>query len=318
MSINKLKTLHNPKSHAPAVYIPCWLIQVSVKLLSHGAKIVYGRLSQWSNEMGHAYRSANQLAEELGMCIRSVKRYQQELREVNLIGTYHPQAGGVNHFEFYDHPWMHEKINKNLIYKNDTRDPVHDHALPRAELCTTPVHDHARINNKEIKEIKEREDLNPKTTQTNELTKIKESNPFSVLLPDKYLIVQNILNKECLNDLKSQNLFKSKFDKLDITFEEMLYECVMFYALKPQAQNVSKQRFQNWIKRERIDMYEKKPDSVAHTLWKDFTDTERQLINDYNHSLKYPEFSRALSQIQKNKAKELIMLLKSTQNMRKI
>ena len=213
----------------------------------------------------------------------------------------------------------HQKIFESKFNdRNDTRDPVHDHALPRAELCTTPVHDHARINNKEIKEIKEREDLTPKSTQTNELTKIKESNPFSVLLPDKYLIVQNMLNKECLNDLKCQNLFKSKFNDLDISFEEMLYECVMFYALKPQAQNVSKQRFQSWIKREHTNMYEKKPDSMAHVLWKDFTESERSLIADYNHFMKFPELHSSLTENQKKKAIELIGLLKSGQKMRAI
>ena len=148
------KILHNPKSHAPAVYIPCWLIQVSIKLLSHGAKLVYGRLSQWCSESGKAHRSATQLSQELGMCVRSIKEYQKELRDVGLIGTYHPQAGGMNHFEFYDHPWMHEPINENLVYKSDKSTPVQNHALPSAESCTTPVQDHARINNKEIKEIK--------------------------------------------------------------------------------------------------------------------------------------------------------------------
>lgn len=153
------KKLHNPKSHAPAIYIPCWLSQVSVKLLSHGAKLIYGRLSQWCDETGQAYRSAPQLAEELGMCESSVKKYQKELRDVQLIGTFHPQAGGVNHFEFYDHPWMHEPINENLVYKNDKYDPVYDHTLPSVRSETTPVYDHTPINKKEIKE-------NKKTTTT--------------------------------------------------------------------------------------------------------------------------------------------------------
>jgi hypothetical protein len=154
-SSSQTKKIHNPKANLPAVYIPCWLIQVPVKQLSHAAKIVYGRLTQWCDESGTCFRSTPQLAEELGMCETSVKNVLRELREIDLIGTFHPQAGGVNHFEFYDHPLMHEPINKNLVYKNESNDPPedprHDHARPPARSCPTPRHDHARINKKEIK-----------------------------------------------------------------------------------------------------------------------------------------------------------------------
>ena len=150
-SSHQTKKVLNPKSNLPAVYIPCWLIQVPVKLLSHGAKLVYGRLTQWCNETGIAYRSAPQLAQELGMCESSVKKDLRELREADLIGTFHPQAGGVNHFEFYDHPWMHAPINENLVYKNEKEDPVYDHTLPPCTIVHYPVYDHDRINRKKVK-----------------------------------------------------------------------------------------------------------------------------------------------------------------------
>jgi len=66
--------LHNPKSHSPALYIACWLSQVPVKLLSDGAKLTYGRLSQWSNESGIVYRSAKQLGQELGKSEGSIEK----------------------------------------------------------------------------------------------------------------------------------------------------------------------------------------------------------------------------------------------------
>lgn len=149
--INMSKRLHNPKSHAPAVYIPCWLLQVPANHLSHAAKITYGRLSQWANEKGMVYRSAKQLAEEIGTSERSVERHLNELRYVELIGTYLPQAGGVNHFEFYDHPWMHEPINENLVYKSDKNYPPTELSVPPDRIVGTPPTELADINKKEIK-----------------------------------------------------------------------------------------------------------------------------------------------------------------------
>lgn len=156
--------LHNPKSHSPAVYIPCWLIQVPNNLLSFAAKCLYGRLSQWSNERGHVFRSYNQLAQEIGSTKRSVNDYLRELRACGLIGTLQPQAGGLNHFVFYEHPWMSAELNKFLAYKSDPDPeqdfvpPEQDSALPpRAGFCSTPEQDSASIN---IKEIKTTKDLN--------------------------------------------------------------------------------------------------------------------------------------------------------------
>lgn len=142
------KKLHNPKSHAPAVFIPCWLIQVPHKLLSYGAKLLYGRLAQWSNINGDVFRSAPQLSKELGMGVRTVEKFIKELKDVGLIETYHPQAGGLNHFRFFDHEWMHNKLVEEL-------DPPHNHTAPTAQPCGTPPHNHADINIKEIKEIKD-------------------------------------------------------------------------------------------------------------------------------------------------------------------
>jgi len=150
------KKIHNPKSNAPAVYIPCWLIQVSVNLISSNAKILYGRLCQWSNESGIVFRSAPQLAEEIGTSVRQIERHLKELRDVGLIGTFQPQAGGQNHFNFYDHEWMHLPINKHLAYKipppDKTKNPPTNMSVPPVNSVGTPPSDMADINKKEIKE----------------------------------------------------------------------------------------------------------------------------------------------------------------------
>ncbi len=176
------KRLHNPKSHAPAVYIPCWLIQVPIKLLSHGAKITYGRLSQWANESGIVYRSAKQLSEELGVSYRSIEEYIRELKESDLIGTYRKQAGGLNHFEFYDHPWMHEPINPNLAYKSNDGDPPNDSGVPSAGFRGTPPQNSVDINKKEIKlnnkELKEKRSLSKSDNLS--IEDILKNNPHNI------------------------------------------------------------------------------------------------------------------------------------------
>lgn len=139
---NTPKKLHNPKSHSPGVYIPCWLLQVSSELISHPAKILYGRLAQWSNSLGVVYRSQKQLSAEIGVHFRTIERHLKELRDVGLINTYQAEAGGVNYFEFYDHPWMYEELKPELSYSNEPpqtpsapiRQPLRkDAATPSAE-----------------------------------------------------------------------------------------------------------------------------------------------------------------------------------------
>jgi len=145
------KQLHNPKAHVAAVYIPCWLIQVSNKTLSFAAKMLYGRLAQWSNSKGQVYRSVTQLAKEIGAEKRQIDRYIKELKDVGLIGTFQPQKGGVNHFEFYNHDWMYHPINEQLSYNND---PTTNLSLPHDKSDVTPTTNLSSINIKEIKRNK--------------------------------------------------------------------------------------------------------------------------------------------------------------------
>lgn len=156
-NIKNIKKLHNPKSHAPAVYIPCWLIQISNQHISHLSKLVYGRLSQWSQSDGTVYRSCPQLAKELGSNTSSIERSLKELRKLGLIGTFQPQAGGLNHFVFYDHVWMNASIIKELTYDNSVDnfiDPPSEVTAPPVRSDGTPPSDVTAINIKEIKEIK--------------------------------------------------------------------------------------------------------------------------------------------------------------------
>ncbi len=189
------KILHNPKSHAPAVYIPCWLIQVPIELLSHGAKILYGRLSQWANEKGIVYRSVSCLAEEIGTSPWSVEKYLKELRDVSLIGTYRQKSGGVNHFEFYDHDWMHCGIKDQLVYKSDRGDPPEDLTAPPGGSYGTPPEDLTALNKKEIERNKNKDLTTAHEEKKSSLSfsEMEKENPHSI--PEE-LIKEWILNRK--------------------------------------------------------------------------------------------------------------------------
>lgn len=135
-----LRKIHNPKSHAPAVYIPCWLIQVLQNELSHLAKILYGRLAQWSNTKGVVSRSASELASEMGCHIRVIERGLKELRDVGLIETYQISKGGVNSFIFLDHEFMYRPLQHCLDYyeQNSPVDKSASEGLPSDKNVGTP------------------------------------------------------------------------------------------------------------------------------------------------------------------------------------
>jgi hypothetical protein len=148
--------LHNPKSHAPAVYIPSWLIQIPNHELSYMAKMVYGRLAQWANHSGKAHRSARQISEEIGMPYRTVQNAISELKLIGLLGTFQAVDGGHNHFEFYDHDLMYRQINKNLCYQEKSEPPYTQQVHP----CTQQVHPCTQQVQHKIKEIKEIKEIN--------------------------------------------------------------------------------------------------------------------------------------------------------------
>ena len=150
--------LHNPKSHAPAIYIPCWLSQVSTSALSISSKVVYGRLAQWATNNGKAHRSVSQLSEETGIPVRTVGRSIKELKENGLIGTHQITDGGHNHYEFYHHKWMDKPIVNSLCYKDNIVSPYANMAVPHANMAV-PHANMAVHKIKEIKEIKEPKDI---------------------------------------------------------------------------------------------------------------------------------------------------------------
>jgi len=149
-----IKKSFNPKAHAPAVYIPCWLIQIPSNELSHQAKLIYGRLAQWSSSKGTVHRSTNQLSQELGMQQRVIERGLKELRDVELIRTYQILMGGINYYQFLEHEWMNLPINENLEYKHSGDLPPDKNVGTPPTQTSVPPDKNVGAKIKEIKEIK--------------------------------------------------------------------------------------------------------------------------------------------------------------------
>lgn len=161
MKALKRKTF-NPKLHSPAVYIPCWLIQVSSKELSHQSKLLYGRLAQWSSTKGIVHRSVPQLSEEVGMSKSTIDRTLKELRSVGLIDTYQAEAGGINHYQFLEHDWMSATLSKSLENTD---------FIPHVTSGVTPTSDvtlpHVTSGVPKVKEIKRsKRESSPKVLKT--------------------------------------------------------------------------------------------------------------------------------------------------------
>tara|TARA_R110000868_G_scaffold161317_1_gene391523 strand:+ start:21852 stop:22652 length:801 start_codon:yes stop_codon:yes gene_type:complete len=201
---------YNPKSTSPAIFIPSWLAQVPTRLLSNNAKMLYGRLSQWCSVKGDVYRSLPQLSEELGTPATTLKRHLKELKDAKLIGTFHPQAGGVNHYEFYHHLWMDKEINKNLSYASEK---MEEKNTPPRTSAPTPSPDVRHINKKEVR-TNDSEQSSPPASTPSGATPLNLASIFAEELPASPQPVINVITNAL--DSKSRqaiNNFKKYWHK---------------------------------------------------------------------------------------------------------
>ncbi len=250
------RKLHNPKAYTPSVYIPCWLIQVPIQKLSHGAKILYGRLAQWSNEKGVVYRASSSLKEEMGCSLRTITDLLKELREAGLIGTYQKEKGGVNHYEFYSHPWMDEPINEHLSYKDH---PTQNPAIPYAESCYTHTQNPAYLNIKEI----ERNNINNIRTSDNEV--LLGKNPLhSVNHEINNQTLDNIEKKEGLegSNPSTKSDYQNK-QSLNCTVQSNIKHYDIKNILENNIFQIPEEIIQDWIAHRK-----KKRATITQGVWK--------------------------------------------------
>jgi hypothetical protein len=73
----------NPNKAWKGFTVPFWLYEMPG--LSANAKLLYSKLAYMAGENGYAWPSQEQLAGELGVCMRSIKRIVKELVDAKLI-----------------------------------------------------------------------------------------------------------------------------------------------------------------------------------------------------------------------------------------
>jgi len=96
--------IFNPHSHFCGSFIPNWLLRRHE--ISHGAKLVYGRLCQYAGKDGECYPKLQTLADELAMGLSTVHKYVHELERWNLIRSIRRGLGMPNKYLFLTHIWM--------------------------------------------------------------------------------------------------------------------------------------------------------------------------------------------------------------------
>ncbi|MGB3480335.1 MAG: helix-turn-helix domain-containing protein [bacterium] len=96
----------NPYRKFFNAYIPNWLLRRPISEVSHGAKIVYGRLCQHAGKNGDCFPKQKTLAKECGMSARTAQKYIKELKDLELIEIWRYGKKRANRYKFLKHKWM--------------------------------------------------------------------------------------------------------------------------------------------------------------------------------------------------------------------
>ncbi len=98
------KTYINPYRQFEGVFTPIWLLERTE--ISQGAKHCYGMLAKRAYGRGEAEPPKDELATALGVDVRTITTYIEELKESELIEVVRRGLGRPNAYRFYAHPWM--------------------------------------------------------------------------------------------------------------------------------------------------------------------------------------------------------------------
>lgn len=95
----------NPYRLFVGSFIPNWLLRCPD--LSHGAKLAYARLCQYADkETGEAWPGQDAWADEIGVSVRQLRRYVDELECFKLIEVVQRGQSETNFYRFLAHPLM--------------------------------------------------------------------------------------------------------------------------------------------------------------------------------------------------------------------
>jgi hypothetical protein len=107
----KVGQVFRPHNKFIGSFIPNSLMRC--KDVSDGAKLCYGRLSQFKGKEGDAFPSHETLGKELGVSRDTAKRRVKELERLKLIKIKHV-TGSSNRYDFLWHEIFNEKTKTKV------------------------------------------------------------------------------------------------------------------------------------------------------------------------------------------------------------
>ncbi len=139
-----MKHTINPYRKWIGCQIPNWLLKRTEP--SQGAKLCYGRLTQYAGKNGKAFPKQKEIAKELGVSSdRTVRKYLKELQDYGLIKIRQMGKKQSNTYHFLNHKWMEGDRNNTATqcgtnvplteeqefqsHRNNSSDPYEENQL---------------------------------------------------------------------------------------------------------------------------------------------------------------------------------------------
>ncbi len=271
---------------------------------------IYGLVEQMQSMKGTVFYSNNWMASTLGIAVRNIQLAKKRLKEKGYLVCEFKEIK-IRNKKVWRHCWntavpefITEMNAEPQDLEIDLPPDADDH--PPGDIDDHPpgdVDDHP---------------CNTSDLRSQELSVVKP-HTFD-FLPKGFLAKQNYLNTTCLASEKCQREFKKKFGKLDLTIQELLKDCVMYYALLEKPANVGELKFYKWIKMERVELYDKKTDCEANAVWSQLSKEDQDLIQEFKYRLKNPDLCedwKPLTRQESQRAQTLLDHLTAAAKMKK-
>lgn len=131
--------------------------------------------------------------------------------------------------------------------------------------------------------------VTPIQTQKDFFRDYKKAETIGLQSEERKMLIDK-MSIACLEDIKCNELFKSKFSGRKVQLQEIHNNCVTFYALKSPPQIVSPDKFLSWLNNEKPDKYTFNKQSAPNQQPVFISKEEQhdlEILADYRHCLKY-------------------------------
>ncbi|WP_138430915.1 helix-turn-helix domain-containing protein [Fodinibius saliphilus] len=117
--------------------------------ISQGAKLCYGRLSQYAGENGKAFPKQETLSKELGVSSRMIRKYLNELIDANLIEVQQKGKRRPNSYRFLRHSWMDQDDKYAQSVRNNSSTHPGTKVPPTQDYSSTTDRNNSSVPYKE-------------------------------------------------------------------------------------------------------------------------------------------------------------------------